>query len=180
MNWPNFISLGRLFAVPVIVWLILSGRMEWAFLTFVMAGLSDILDGLLARALKNRTTVGAYLDPLADKVLLVAVFVTLGLGGYIPLWLVILVAFRDFLIVGGTLLIKLLDYPLTIKPLFISKANTFFQILLVAFILGQTAVHLSLPVLNKVFFIVTACTTILSGTAYVLVWVKQMNQTESE
>src|SRR3989338_2211483 len=107
MNLPNLISLARLFSVPVIISLILSHQLNLSFLFFCLAGLSDALDGLVARLFKARTTLGAYLDPIADKALLIGVFAALGQTGLVDMWVVILIIFRDVLIVGGILLLFL-------------------------------------------------------------------------
>ena len=103
-NIPNLISVLRLLLVPLTVWLIISEAYGWAFVTFMVAGISDGIDGYLARRFDWRTRLGAYLDPLADKTLLVSVFVTLGLLKLIPAWLVITVVSRDALIIGAVLL----------------------------------------------------------------------------
>jgi cardiolipin synthase len=153
------------------------GKLNTAFWVFLLAGLSDILDGLLARLLKDQTTIGRFLDPLADKVLLVAIFLTLGVKGYIPAWLVILVVSRDVMILGGTMLLFVFDKPMTVKPIFISKVNTFFQIFLVTSVLCQTAFDFVYPVLNNLFLL-TAATTVVSGVAYVIRWIRELNETE--
>ena len=101
MNVANLISLARLLAVPLMIYLILQDAMAFAFWLFVVAGVSDAVDGFLARHLGQASELGAHLDPLADKVLLVGVYVTLGYLDHLPTWLVILVVFRDFLIIGG-------------------------------------------------------------------------------
>lgn len=174
MNLPNLISLTRLFLVPVVIWLLLVHHYAWAFFVFFIAGVSDILDGLLARLLKSQTTVGLYLDPIADKVLLVGVFVTLGFKGLIPSWLVLLVVFRDLIILGGALLALLSNASLEIKPLFISKINTVAQLILVTVILAEISLKVSYPSINSVFFVIIATTTLLSGGAYVVKWLKNM------
>ena len=114
-NIPNLISLMRLLLVPLTVWLIMSEAYGWAFITFLVAGVSDGIDGYLARRFDWRTRLGAYLDPLADKALLVSVFVTLGFLKLIPAWLVIIVVSRDVLIVGAVLLSRLMDHPVRVR-----------------------------------------------------------------
>ena len=116
-NLPNLISLMRLLLVPLTVWLILSNAYALAFATFLVAGISDGFDGFLARRFDWRTRLGAYLDPLADKALVVSVFVTLGLLKMIPAWLVIMVVSRDALIVGAVVLSRLIDHPVKVRPL---------------------------------------------------------------
>ena len=175
MTWPNFISLGRLLSVPFIIWCILSDSLLWAFWGMVLAGISDILDGLLARAMHLRTVLGSYLDPIADKLLLVGVFIALGLKAWIPLWLIILVVFRDVLIVGGILLLMMLGKPITSSPIFISKLNTFLQISVVSITLLQGAYNQNYFAFNQILFALTAATTILSGAAYVKEGIKRLN-----
>lgn len=176
MSYANLISIGRLLCVPLLIWLCLTGLMKEAFWVFCIAGASDFLDGLLARLLKERTQLGAFLDPLADKALLVGTFVTLAFLGFVPLWLVILVVFRDLLIVVGTLLILLFDKELSIDPLFISKLNTAAQILLLAFLLGAAALGQSHPYISAPLIWLVGLTTFLSGAFYVKLWIKLMNQ----
>ena len=172
MNIPNLISLFRLLLVPVVIWALIDGHYSYALLGFFIAGVSDLLDGFLARKMKCLTTLGKYLDPLADKDLLVAVFVTLGLQGILPSWLVILVVFRDFLILSGALLATLFKSSLEIKPLFISKANTLMQLMLVGILLIELSLKKLYPTINEFLFILTAATTLLSGGSYVKKWLE--------
>ena len=167
---PNLISLARLLAVPATVWLILTDRFNSAFWLFVAAGISDALDGYLARRLKTRSEVGAYLDPLADKALLTSVYVALGYAGHVPAWLVILVVFRDVLIIGGAMLYQLLTQHLTMQPLFVSKVNTTVQITLAALVLAQLGLGFDSHGGDQVLTYAVAATTLVSGGAYVLRW----------
>jgi cardiolipin synthase len=165
---PNLITLARLFAVPVTVYLILLGRLDWAFWLFVAAGLSDAVDGFLAKHFRAHSRIGGYLDPLADKALLVSVYVTLGWQGYLPAWLVIMVVFRDALIVLGIALSHALGQPLHMKPLVVSKINTGLQIALAAAVLlfhgqGYDGRWL-LPALTAL----VGASTLVSGAAYVV------------
>ncbi|MDX1482977.1 MAG: CDP-alcohol phosphatidyltransferase family protein, partial [Alphaproteobacteria bacterium] len=139
MNIPNLISLGRLLIVPVVVWAIIDDQMALAFWLFVGAGLSDAVDGFLARRMSCISVVGEYLDPLADKALLMSIYVTLGTEGYLPSWIVILVVSRDVLIIGGAMLFHLLTHNLKMSPLYISKINTVAQIVLAGAVLGSFA-----------------------------------------
>ncbi len=106
---------------------------------FLAAGIGDAVDGFLAKRFGMKTELGAYLDPLADKVLIVSIYVSLGITGVIPLWIVILVVSRDFMIVGAIILSWLIDQPVQIKPLMVSKANTAAQIVFACLVLGSTA-----------------------------------------
>lgn len=137
LNIPNGITVFRIFLVPVVVWLIIADQMQWAFFTFFLAGLTDALDGYMAKKFGWQTELGAYLDPLADKALLVSIYIVLGLSGHLPVWLVIAVVSRDLLIVGAILLSWMLERPVKLRPLFLSKVNTVFQIVLAALVLGD-------------------------------------------
>src|SRR5215469_1394949 len=108
LNIPNLISLARLMTVPLMIWLIVSERYGTAFFVFVLAGISDGLDGFIAKRFDCRTRLGALLDPAADKALLSSVYVALGVAELLPNWLVILVVFRDVTIIGGFVLLQAL------------------------------------------------------------------------
>src|SRR5712692_4512819 len=137
LNLPNLISLARLLMVPLTIWLIVAGRYGVAFWVLVAAGISDALDGFIAKRFDRRTRLGALLDPVADKALLVSVYVTLGAAGQLWTWLVILVVFRDIMIVGGFLLIQAIaTVPKPFHPLFISRVNTGVQVALVGYVLA--------------------------------------------
>ncbi len=167
---PNFITLARLMAVPVAVYLILQGHFQAAFWIFVAAGVSDALDGFLAKRLGAVSVIGSYLDPLADKALLVGVYVALGHVDHVATWLVFLVVFRDFLIIGGAILFQTITYSLKMNPLFISKLNTVAQITFAGVVLGELGLEVRLSLLTDVLSYVVALTTFVSGTAYVYKW----------
>ena len=124
INLPNLISLFRLLTTPVLIWLVLVDAWTGVFFLFVVAGLSDAADGFIAKKFNAVTRLGEFLDPIADKVLLVSIFLSLGYAQKIPDWLVILVVSRDVLIVGGVLLLYALDQDIRIRPIWSSKANT--------------------------------------------------------
>jgi len=167
---PNAISVLRLLAVPVMVWLIVSGRMDAAFWLFIAAGISDGIDGFIAKRFNAESQLGRYLDPIADKTMLVCIYVTLGLEDKLSDWLVILVVFRDALIVGGTLLSQVLDHPLTVRPLYISKVNPVAQIVLAAIALADIGLMVpEFPLVNVLEYVVAA-TTASSGALYLLRW----------
>jgi cardiolipin synthase len=170
-NIPNLITLGRIFAVPLLVWLIIDGAMSAAFWVFVVAGVSDALDGFIAKRFGFVTKLGSYLDPIADKALLVSAYITLGQAGHASAWLVILVVFRDVLIIGGTLMFHTLGRPIEMQPLFISKFNTLMQILLVSVLLGNLGVGIPDFDLVPMLTMFVGLTTLLSGLAYLGQWV---------
>ena len=174
MHIPNLITLARILLVPVTVWLIISEAYGAAFAAFVVAGASDGLDGYLARRFNWRTKLGAYLDPLADKALLVSVYVTLGFLKELPAWLVIIVVSRDVLIVGAVLLSRLLDHPVKVAPLMVSKVNTAAQIVFVVVVLGVAALREPYDHLVNYGSIFVALLTVLSGAAYLVEWLRHM------
>jgi cardiolipin synthase (CMP-forming) len=169
---PNLITLLRLLLVPLAVWLILAERFGTAFWVFVAAGASDALDGYIAKSFDQRTRLGALLDPAADKALLAGVYVTLGLAGQLPGWLVILVILRDFLIVLGFVVIQTVASPSQLGPIFISKLNTLMQIALVGFVLARLGLGVEANMLTWVLIVVTGTTTVLSGLSYLLRWLR--------
>jgi len=163
---PNAITLARLFAVPIAVWLILDGRYALAFWVFIAAGVSDALDGYIAKRFDGRSRLGALLDPLADKALLTSVYVALALSNQLPGWLVVLVVLRDALIVAGFLLIQATAAPRRFEPLYISKVNTLLQIALVGFVLARLGLDLEDLWLTPSLVDVVAATTVISGFWY--------------
>ena len=180
VNLPNMITIARLVMVPVAVWLIADGYMAAAFCVFVAAGVSDAVDGFIAKRFDMRTELGTYLDPIADKALLVSIYVTLTVKAEIPLWLTILVVSRDLLIVGAFLLSWILDSPLEARPLMISKGNTFAQILFVILVLADLAFGLGLEVLRIALIYLVAALTVGSAAAYLVGWLRHMAQIGSE
>jgi len=159
---------------PFIIWSLLSGAYMWAFGLFVVAGLSDAVDGAIARMFDQQSELGTVLDPLADKTLLVSVFIVLGVMGNIPLWLTILVFSRDLLIVAGIILCFVIGRPVKIKPLWVSKANTLAQITLASLVLGLLAFQLELTVIKVSLEIITGLLTGFSALAYVFEGIKHL------
>jgi cardiolipin synthase len=172
VNLPNIISLARLLAAPLGIWLIIDQDMTGAFALFVLAGLSDAVDGFIAKHFDQRSELGALLDPIADKALIVGMTVTLGFAGYLPNWVVILVVFRDMLIVGGFLLGLALGRPMQWQPLAISKLNTVLQIALIGLVLGQSALGLGDHGATSLLADVVGITTVLSGAFYLVRWMR--------
>ncbi len=168
---PNLISLLRLCLVPLAIWLMLSDHYLGAFWVFIAAGVSDAIDGFIAKHFDVRTTLGGYLDPLADKALLTSVYVTLGYEDHIEDWLVILIVFRDVLIIGGAILYQTLTQALTMQPLWISKINTVAQIMLAALLLGLLGYEIpnGVGIVQALTWFVAA-TTVASGFAYLFIW----------
>lgn len=171
MSIPNIITFLRILAVPLAMYMILTGNLAWAFALFVAAGLSDALDGAVARMCRARTVLGGYLDPLADKALIVGVYVALGYVGLVPLWLVMLVVFRDVMIIAGVILLLTLRETLVMQPLYLSKVNTVVQLALAAAVLAPPALglpdfHLFELELVEALVYAAAATTVASGLLY--------------
>jgi len=167
---PNALTLLRILLVVPIMVLLARGEYLTVLGLFALASLSDALDGFLARRYDWRTPLGALLDPLADKLMLVGVYLVLGWTGGLPLWLVTLVVLRDVVIIGGALAYRHHCKNLTMEPTWISKANTLFQILLgLVAILAASALVLPVGVLNTLIGVVTL-TTLWSGIDYVWHW----------
>ncbi len=172
---PNALTFARILAVPVCIWFMLQDRMTPAFWLFLAAGVTDAVDGHIARRFNARTVIGGYLDPLADKALLVSIFVVLGLMGYLPFWLTGLVVSRDLLIVAGLGILTLTGRTPRKTPLFISKVNTVAQIALAALVLADLGLAVHLTGLVEAFIWITAVTTLWSGLAYGILWSRAMH-----
>ena len=167
---PNIISVLRLLAVMPVVYLLLEREFGWALLLFAAAGVSDGVDGFLAKHYGWQSRLGGILDPLADKTLLVACFLVLGAMSLIPVWLVLAVVFRDLLIVGGALLYNYRVEEVEAAPILVSKLNTVLQILLLVLVITDAG---PMQVPDGVLEILTwAClvTVLISGTQYVWIW----------
>jgi cardiolipin synthase len=167
LTLPNVITFARLCVVPLAVWLVMGHRFGAAFFLFLAAGVSDAVDGWLARRSGGGNAVGALLDPVADKTMLVTMYVTLAAVNVLPAWLAILVVFRDAIIVGGIVVLSLLGQSVMIHPLYVSKLNTALQIVLVAVTLLLSGFALAAPTVVIVLIWTVAASTLGSGAAYV-------------
>ncbi len=174
VNLPNLITIGRILLVPVTTWLIITGSYGLAFLAFLTAGISDGIDGAIARRYGLKTELGAYLDPIADKGLLGAIYVTLGILGDLPAWLVIAVVTRDVLIVGGVMLAWVVDRPLEVRPSLTSKINTAGQIIFAGLVMLALALTAQSAGLVRYGAPVVALLTFISGALYMRDWIRHM------
>jgi cardiolipin synthase (CMP-forming) len=172
----NMITILRLVLVPAVVYCLLAAQWQLAFAGFLVAGISDAVDGFVARQFNQRSKLGGYLDPMADKLLLVSVFVVLGFMGELPLWLVIAVVSRDALIVCAVLLSTVMANPVEIKPLMVSKANTAVQIVLVAIVLAELAFAADFGPVRPALIILSALLTVASAGAYLVAWSRHMSK----
>lgn len=167
---PNLITLFRFLLVPPVVYALLQDRLGLALVLFFIAGFSDALDGYLAKRYGWSSRLGALMDPLADKLLLVSCFVTLGWLGHIPMWLVLLVVLRDLVIIGGAIVFHLRIARLEAAPSVISKLNTFTQILLVLVVIYSHGFQAVPALWIDILIYSVLVTTIWSGIDYVWTW----------
>ncbi|KAB0269504.1 CDP-alcohol phosphatidyltransferase family protein [Microvirga brassicacearum] len=174
MTIPNLITIARLIMVPIVIVMILQGRWVAAFAVFVLAGLSDAVDGFIARQFNMRSEFGAHLDPIADKALLVSIYVTLAIVGSVPAWLAIVVVARDMMIVAAIMLSWVMSRPVEIKPLFISKLSTAAQICFAAFALAVKAFGADFEGFGDAAAVVVAALTVASAGAYLGGWLRHM------
>lgn len=174
MTIPNLITVGRLILVPVVIVMIVQGFWAAAFGLFALAALSDGIDGFIARRFDMRSQLGAYLDPLADKALLVSVYVTLAVVGAIPVWLAIVVVSRDAMIVAAVVLSWGMSHPVAIEPLVVSKLNTFAQLAFAAYALAAGAFGFASSGLENVAMAAVAALTVASAGAYLGGWLRHM------
>ncbi len=170
LTLPNLLTVARLGLVPMIAYLLVAHNFKAAFVCFMLAGITDLADGILARRLDQKSPFGAWLDPAADKALIVIIFTLLTALGVVPHWLLIMVALRDILIVAGIADLYIAGKPPLIKPLLISKLNTLVQIIYLAMVLLNLAVEIDLAPLVEISGYLTAALTALSFLAYLRLW----------
>ena len=180
MSIPNIITLGRILLVPIVVWAIASNQMEIAFAVFVIAGVSDGVDGFLAKRFNMASELGAMLDPLADKALLVSIYVALGIWGAIPRWIVILVVSRDIMIVSAVIVSWLFGKPVPMKPLMVSKINTVAQVALAAVVLASLAFGFGPGPYDVILMGVVTVFSLVSVSLYLVEWGRHMSTIEAK
>jgi len=175
LTLPNFLTLLRIIAIPVFLVLLTRGNYPAAFILFLAASITDTVDGALARLTDSDSELGAFLDPMADKLLLLSSFIVLGMSGRIASWLVVLVISRDVIVVLGYWVIFFVhNETMAVDPSRLGKVNTFFELFTIGVALMELAKpELPLAAINTVLQGVTACTTAASGVQYVyrgLLW----------
>jgi len=179
LNLPNLLSIGRILCVPLFIILLLNQVYGWALFTFVIAALTDAADGLLARLLKQRTVLGTYLDPAADKLLNASSYITLAILNLLPSWLAVIVVSRDVIICVGLMILFWTSHPLEIRPSIPSKVTTAFQLCTIVFVLWSAYVA---PAPNLILFLIwiwiwgTAIGTVVSGLQYIWRGIKILNR----
>src|ERR1700721_2442055 len=179
LSIPNIITLGRIILVPIVVWAIASSQMEIAFAVFVVAGVSDAVDGFLAKRFNMASELGALLDPLAGKALLVSISMALGIGGAVPRWIVILVVSRDVMIVTAVIVSWLFDKPIPMKPLMVSKLNTVAQVAFAALVLGALGFGFNSTPYDLILMGLVTVFTLVSVSLYLVEWVRHMSTIEA-
>ena len=177
---PNAITILRLILVPVLIMLLRNGEYGYALVVFTIAGLSDGLDGYLARRYQLQSELGGFLDPVADKVLMVSAYVSLSLLGLLPIWVVLLVVARDFLIIGFFMVLVSLGEEMHPAPSIYSKINTAFQVLLVVMVLVDQTFSLGFTRFTELLIYSVAVTTIVSAANYYWVWIAQRKNSEQD
>ena len=179
MSIPNIITLVRILLVPFIVWAIASNELEIAFIIFIAAGISDAIDGFLAKRFNMSSELGALLDPLADKALLVSIYMSLGIWGAIPRWIVILVVSRDIMIVGAVIVSWLFGKPIPMKPLMVSKLNTVAQVAFAALVLGSVGFGFNATPYDLILMVLVTVFTLVSVSLYLVEWARHMSTIEA-
>jgi cardiolipin synthase len=174
LNIANLLTIMRFCLVPVVVVAIINREWTIALVAFVTAGLTDAVDGFIARHFDMRTELGSYLDPLADKALLVSIYITLSAIGVIPVWIAVLVVSRDIMIVGAVIVSWIMDNPVEINPLRLSKANTLAQISFAAAMLSMFAFEWRMPLIEQGGLAIVAALTLASMAAYLATWFRHM------
>tara|TARA_B100001142_G_C14281451_1_gene635096 strand:- start:805 stop:1359 length:555 start_codon:yes stop_codon:yes gene_type:complete len=179
MNLPNLITISRLLLTPYIVWLLLIESYFLGFIFFLISGISDALDGFIAKRFNQKTLLGSYLDPIADKFLIVSAIVLLGYNGYVPIWLIIIIVSRDIAIFGAVIISWMLGTNLRIEPLIISKINTFLQLFYIVMtftvILNNEFLTELILSIHDVTTYLIAVSTILSWLFYLRIWLINVN-----
>ena len=178
LNWPNVLTLARILITPLFIICLIKGSYAMALLIFTLAGVTDGLDGLLARLMDQRTTVGAFLDPIADKLLLVSAFVTLAVQEMIPAWLTVVVISRDVLIIVGIAILEVSRVDYQIQPSMVSKCTTVAQLATIFLLLLSTQTTVLAHALLPVYWLTTAL-SVASGLHYVYLGLKIMPETEN-
>lgn len=179
MNIPNLLTICRILLVPIFINLLIYGYYLSALLIFLLAGLTDSLDGFIARTSNKKTALGTYLDPMADKLLLAAGFITLTKLHFIPVWLTIIILSRDIILIIGTLMVHLVHVDFNISPTIIGKGTTLFQLIyiisILIFIVTNRGSYLLSPLL-----IITTILTISSGLHYIYRGFRLINLKEGD
>lgn len=172
---PNIVTSARILCVPCLIWMLFHHQYERSLLLIFFMGVSDALDGFLARYYLWQSTLGAYLDPIADKIMLLSAFIAFAILGWVPWWLSVIIVARDIILLTGALFYHLSTRQLTMEPLMISKINTFAQIVLAVSLIYAQVNPLNTQILSILMTLVV-CTTIASGAQYVVEWSRRASE----
>jgi cardiolipin synthase len=178
MNVPNIVTMIRILLVPVIVIFLIDNQHLPALLVFMVAGIGDGLDGYLARALNQKTALGAFLDPLADKLLLTTTYIVMAFYHMAPGWLAVMVASRDLLIISGLAVLAWNSHFPDMHPTLDSKITTLLQIVTMTFLLGKNYLS-GLEWLEVLLLVATGVFTFGSGLRYIFIGFHQIDRHQS-
>ena len=174
LNIPNSLTVLRIFLVPVFVGFLIYEQYDHALITLLIAALTDGLDGTIARIANQRTRIGAYLDPLADKLLLVSAFLTLSVLHLVPVWAVILVVSRDAMLLAGTLIARMTDSPVDLSPTILGKGTTLAQLIYIIMVMLTATGYIQVKVIHPMLFVMVIV-TVSSGVHYVYRGIVNLN-----
>jgi len=180
LNIPNVLTLTRIILTPFIIFAILEKQPVMALWLMGIAGLTDMLDGAIARYFNQRSTVGAFMDPLADKLMLISTIVTLYMINQLPLFLFLAVIFRDIIIMVGAIAYEMVTHKLEMQPSMTSKITTALQITLVLTVLAEMAWHIPGDLFQQVAIWLTFTFTCMSGVHYMVVWMRKAVTAEKD
>ncbi len=178
MNLPNSLTILRIILIPFFIGFLLYERYDYALVTLLLAGLTDGLDGTIARVANQRTRLGAYLDPLADKLLLTSAFVTLSALHLVPLWITIVVVSRDIILIAGALLVRLTELRVDLSPALLGKGTTLFQLAYIMLVVALESQEMDLRLLLPLLYAMVGL-TLLSGFHYLYRGYMQLRASES-
>ncbi len=175
MTIPNFVTLIRIILTPVFLVCLIDNRVFAALVVFIAASVSDGVDGMIARVFNQKSKIGAYMDPLADKILLITAFLTLAVKGIIPSWLTAAVISRDIIIMLGILILLLNGVTFNMKPSILSKITTCAQLGTICIVLVNVCFAILTANIITLAFFITGILTIVSGLGYMINWFKIIN-----
>ncbi|MBW2609013.1 MAG: CDP-alcohol phosphatidyltransferase family protein [Deltaproteobacteria bacterium] len=175
MTVSNLITSIRIILAPIFIIYLINDQLLSGLVVFVICGVSDGVDGLVARLFKQKSRLGTYLDPLADKIILISAFVVLAVRGLLPSWLTVMVISRDTLILLGVIVIYINNMKLDIKPSLTSKITTCLQFITVIAVLSHGYISFISGFIIYLYYI-TALFTIISGLHYMHYWFKMMGE----
>lgn len=170
LTLPNLLTALRLLLAPVVLWRVLAGDMQGAFWVFVAAAVTDLLDGNIARLFNQKSVLGAWLDPIADKTMLLTTLFALVWADVLPQWLLVVVLLRDAVVLLGAAAFRWLTGSLEVRPTLSGKVATFVEFTLVSLALAEEALRPGMAWILPWVAALAAFTVVLSGVRYVIIW----------